>query len=165
MGKTIMAVLLAVFALLLLSCSAEPTETADAPSEGINITDENYCETVNLIHTDYEEYLGKTVTLEGVYSVYYDESNGNTYNYIFRSGPGCCAYDGDVCGFEFVYDGELPNEGDWIEVSGVIDAHEEENGGELLLYLNIRAESVVSQGKAEDGAVKIDHPQKEKSAE
>ncbi len=155
-----MLLLLALAAFV--SCSSAPNGNESETVCDIHITDDIYCESVNLIHTEYEEYLGKTVKLEGVYGVYYDESNGNTYNYVFRRGPGCCDYDGDVCGFEFVFDGEMPEQGDWIEVFGVLDAHEEEHEGELLLYLNIRAHSVISYGEAEDGVVSIDHPQQEK---
>ncbi len=163
MKKVITAFLLALMLFAVVSCSSPSGDDTPEQSSEIHITDDIYCETINHIHINYEEYLGQTVRLEGVYSIYHDESNGNTYNYVFRSGPGCCAYDGAVCGFEFVYDDALPEEGDWIEVTGVLDAHEEEYEGELLLYLNIRAQSVVSYGQAQEGAVNIDHPQKEES--
>jgi uncharacterized membrane protein YcgQ (UPF0703/DUF1980 family) len=153
--KRILAVLAAM---LLLFCMSACNTSENQIESDIIITDDIYCETVNDIYTNYKEYIGKTIELDGVFGYYYEDEI--RYNYIFRHGPGCCDYDGDVCGFEFEWDGEQPNEGDWISIAGVLELHEEEHDAEILEFISLNVTSLETHGEAEEDDITIDHPQK-----
>lgn len=106
--------------------------------EIIDITEKMYVTYINDIYVNKEDYLGKTVKIEGMFKGAYYDKTDTTYYYVYRVGPGCCGNDGSMCGFEFTYDGEMPKDNDWIKVIGVLDSYEED-GAE---YLTIRATSV-----------------------
>jgi uncharacterized membrane protein YcgQ (UPF0703/DUF1980 family) len=54
-----------------------------------------------------------------------------------------------MCGFEFSWEGEMPKDNDWIEVTGTLDEYEEDG----LSYLILRAKSVKEM--AERGAENV----------
>lgn len=127
--KKIISILIILMSIYLVGCN-DSTETR------IDITEEMYLNWVNEIYTNSDEYIGKTVKIEGMYSSYFSESENITYNIVYRIGPGCCGNDGDMCGFEFEYEGKsLPKEKDWIEVEGTLDYYNV-NGYEYLTIKN-----------------------------
>jgi len=112
--------------------------TSGIPDDVINITEKMYVTYINEIYTNTSDYIGKTIKIEGMFDAYLDESNGTTYYYVYRTGPGCCGNDGAMCGFEFTYNGKMPNEKDWIEVIGKLRQYTE-NGNS---YLTLDAQSL-----------------------
>ncbi|MGL5315160.1 MAG: TIGR03943 family putative permease subunit [Peptostreptococcaceae bacterium] len=90
----------------------------------INITEDMYLTWVNEIYVNTDDYIGKKIKIEGMYSSYFIEEEDTTYNLVYRVGPGCCGDDGDMCGFEFESDEALPNENEWIEVEGTLGYYE-----------------------------------------
>jgi putative membrane protein len=133
----------ALLALLLTACSAAP---AAGDGEVIDITEKMYVTYINEIYTNTEDYIGKTIKIEGMFAAQFIEETGNTYYYVYRTGPGCCGNDGSMCGFEFTYGGPMPAENDWIEVVGKLRTYTE---GEYT-YLTLDAETVTV--KSERGA-------------
>ncbi len=117
-----------------------------AAGAAIELTENMYVTYINEIYTNYEDYIGRTIKLEGMFTSEYYEPSDTTYEYVYRVGPGCCGNDGSMCGFEFTWDGDMPSDNDWIEVTGVLDKYDLEG----QTYLTLRAQSV--NVKAERGA-------------
>ena len=51
------------------------------------------------------------------------------------SAPGCCGDDGEA-GFEVRWEGEYPEQNDWVEAVGILEAYEEEGYQYLRLALS-----------------------------
>ncbi len=115
--------------------TAEPRAYTEDEIE-VDITEDKYVSYVNDIYVYTEDYLGKMIRIEGIYLG--ETFEGKNYQYIYRRGPGCCDTDGEMCGFEFTYNGELPKNGDWIEVVGTLRQYLDGN----LAYLTLDAVSV-----------------------
>jgi putative membrane protein len=147
------------------TAQAEAPRTTDAPlasadalgasakaapdSDVVELTEDMYVTYINEIYTNAEDYLGRTIRLQGMFASAYDEASDSTYTYVYRVGPGCCGNDGSMCGFEFSWDGEMPKTDDWIEVTGTLDEYEQDG----LTYLTLRAKTV--EEKAERGAENV----------
>ena len=69
--------------------------------------------------------------------MYEAEELAEKYYSVIRYGPGCCGTDGNA-GFEVKWDGEYPNQNDWVEVMGILEEYEE-NG---YHYLRIAIDSL-----------------------
>ncbi|MDR1569403.1 MAG: hypothetical protein LBS72_02805 [Oscillospiraceae bacterium] len=119
---------LAIVCLLFLAgCSANsaPTDSvssggsAKTVSEVLEITEKLFIAQCNDIYINQNDFIGKTVRIEGMYDEYSDV-DGNLYRAVVRNGPGCCGNDG-VAGFEFTTNAAIDcNLSDWISVEGVI---------------------------------------------
>ena len=158
MRKLSYAALAAALMLLLAGCSVErsggaaPDESALAASQGsarttsaqavggdvVELTEKMYVTYLNEIYANTQDYLGRTIRLQGMFTAIFYEPTDTTYYYVYRIGPGCCGNDGSMAGFEFTWDGEMPNENDWIEVTGVLGEYEIDG----LSYLTLNASSV-----------------------
>ncbi|MEI0517606.1 hypothetical protein R4K54_09950 [Brachyspira murdochii] len=92
----------------------------------IEIKERMFINQCNDVYLNPDDYRGKLIKLEGIYDGFTDEETGEKLNFVFRYGPGCCGYDG-VAGFEFNYNGTIPNPQDWIEVVGVVEILEIDN--------------------------------------
>ena len=75
-----------------------------------------------------ENYLGKTVKMQGIYTHYHDDTTDKDYFACFiQDAAACCSQ-----GIEFelsddyVYPDDYPEEGDIVTVSGVFDLYEED---------------------------------------
>ncbi len=71
-----------------------------------------------------EEYIGKTVKMDGMYSFFYDSESGNSYYAcIISDATACCAQ-----GIEFkLLDEQYPPEDtEYVAVKGVFDLYEED---------------------------------------
>jgi putative membrane protein len=124
------------------------TQKADSGDEIIDITEKMYVLYINEIYINAEDYIGKTIRVEGMYTSEYYEPTDTTYYYVYRVGPGCCGNDGSMCGFEFSWDGaDTLTENDWIEVVGVLDSYEEE--GKSFLTLRAQTVTVMDERGAE----------------
>ena len=86
----------------------------------IEIKERMFINQCNDIYLNPNDYRGKLIKLEGIYDGFIDDETGEKLNFVFRYGPGCCGYDG-VAGFEFNYNGNIPNPQDWIEIVGVVE--------------------------------------------
>ncbi len=126
--------------------TAEPRQYSEDEID-IDITEKLYVSFINNIYVNAENYIGDMIRIEGMYLG--ETYEGNQYYYVYRKGPGCCGNDGNMCGFEFTYNGDMPEDGDWIEVVGTLRQYME---GQLA-YLTLDAISVTV--KEERGAEEV----------
>lgn len=135
-NKKLLATSLAVM-LLLTGCAAEDDwRTADV----IEIKEKMFIAQTNYIYLNADDYLGKTIKYEGIYSPVrlFDGSN-REFIYVVRFGPGCCPGIDETAGFEVCYTGEIQaTDGDWVEVEGVLETYQE-NG---LNFLRLNLDSI-----------------------
>ena len=110
----------------------------------IEIKERMFITQTNDIYLNSDEYLGKTIKLEGMFSIFkYGEK---TILSVFRHSPGCCGSDG-VVGFNVIWDGEYPNNNDWVEAVGVLE-YVEVNGLQSF-RLNLSSLTVLPNRGAE----------------
>ncbi|MDO5294197.1 MAG: hypothetical protein Q4F05_15770 [bacterium] len=124
-----------------------PVELPEADGDVIEINEKMYVTWVNEIYINPKSYLGKTIHIEGMYKPIKNETNNDTYHYVYRNGPGCCGTDG-MCGFEILYNGTMPVENDWIDVVGVLE--EIVDDGETYLALNVSSLTVKTERGSEN---------------
>ncbi|MBQ7433531.1 MAG: hypothetical protein IJV50_08780 [Lachnospiraceae bacterium] len=86
-----------------------------------------YAEVYNMMMTP-EDYVGKTINMDGVFSTYYDQNEDQYYHAcVIQDATACCAQ-----GIEFVLKGNpqfpegYPEQGDLITVSGIFELYEED---------------------------------------
>jgi len=108
----------------------------------VEITEKLFIARTNDIYINTEDYLGKTIKYEGIFMSDYWEDTDTTYRYVIRYGPGCCGYDSNA-GFEVVWDGDYPEENDWVEAVGVLEIYEED--GDEYLQLQLTALTVLDE--------------------
>ena len=89
-------------------------------SSVLEIKDKVFIAQTTDIMLNASSYEGKTVKVEGMYFGYFDDYDNRDYHYVQRRSPGCCGNDGLV-GFEFIYDGDMPELDDWIEAIGQVE--------------------------------------------
>lgn len=155
--KQLLSALLACV-LLLAGCGKETdsgAETSALPAEHnasvsapegdyLEITERLFIAQTNDIYLNPENYFDKTIRYEGLFKSA-DWGEGDIHRFVLRYGPGCCGYDGEA-GFEIAWDGELPNEDDWVEVIGQVEFYKYNDWD----YLRVNATSVTV--KEERGA-------------
>ena len=119
------------------------TEKVEADTNNIiEITDNYFIESTNDVYLNLDDYIGKTIKLEGlVYS--YQDKNGDTCYAVVRNTPGCCGNDG-LAGLDIRYDEEYPELDTWVEVIGVV-------GTDTMYGQTIPALQVVSITEKEKG--------------
>lgn len=106
-------------------------------SEVIEIKEKMFIAQTNDIYFNPEDYLGKTIKYEGIFNMYdYPGTNELLYS-VIRYGPGCCGIDLNA-GFEIVPGKEVPNNEDWVEVTGVLHEYEFEG----VKYLRLEETSL-----------------------
>ncbi len=132
-------------ALVILLCVTSCTKKGN--TEIIEIGDKFFITQVNDIYLNADDYLGKTIKLEGVFK----QSTGEEpYCFVIRYGPGCCGNDGLV-GFEVAWDKEkdqtYPADDSWVEAEGVLKSYEEE--GYQLSYIDLTSLNVLAKRGAE----------------
>lgn len=95
------------------------TEKAKADTSNmVEITDNFFIEQTNDLYINLNDYIGKTIKIEGlIYS--YEDSNGDICYAVVRNTPGCCGNDG-LAGLDIRYDEDYPEEDTWVEVIGVV---------------------------------------------
>ncbi|MDR0568607.1 MAG: hypothetical protein LBG87_05315 [Spirochaetaceae bacterium] len=115
--------------------------TAKKANEGniIEIREKMFIAQTNEIYLNPEEYLGKTLKLEGIFQTQKDYTlNGNPYYFVIRNGPGCCPGIDSSAGFEVLWENPAepyPNPNDWVEAVGVLSQYEEDGYPYLCLSL------------------------------
>lgn len=108
----------------------------------LEIKDSFFIEQTNDMYYNLNDYLGKTVKIEGFVSNYTD-NNGDICYGVIRNTPGCCGADG-MAGLDIRYDGEYPELKTWVEVIGVI-------GKDISYDAEIPAIQVTSIREKEEG--------------
>ncbi len=98
------------------------------------------------IYYNFEGYEDTTVVVQGMYTMLCDEEGAPFASAVYRRGPGCCGNDG-WGGFLLKYDGELPKENDWIEVTGTPELVAD--GDFQDLYLKVTKLEVLEERGAE----------------
>ncbi|GMO46679.1 MAG: hypothetical protein Ta2G_01930 [Termitinemataceae bacterium] len=108
----------------------------------IEIREKMFLSQVNDVYLNLQDYLGKTIKLEGLFKT------EKPYCFVLRYGPGCCGSDGNV-GFEISWDNQesenksYPNEDDWVEAVGVLRSQEE--NGAVYPYLALKELNVLDK--------------------
>ena len=89
------------------------------------------------MYLNQDDYLGKTIKFEGMFTKYYWDETDMTYYLVYRQSPGCCGADG-LAGFEVVWPDEhaYPEENDWCEVVGTLETYDENDGTFLHVVLD-----------------------------
>ena len=117
-----LTVLLLAAILLLSGCSAQNGGSGDsaassAQSSGgqaqgaqeiavdVDITEKMFVAQINDIYLNPQNYLGKTIRLEGMFKSTANLSTGDSYR--------------------FVYDGNYPEDNAWVRATGVLEEYEE----------------------------------------
>lgn len=120
------------------------TDILESSNGVIEIREKMFVAQTNDVYINYEDYLGKTFSYEGIFTA--PEYDGRVLYQVIRYGPGCCGYDANA-GFEVSWDGGYPDEDDWVKVIGVLDLYEED--GFEYLVLNLSSIEVLDKRGAE----------------
>lgn len=89
-------------------------------SNMIEITDNFFIQQTNDVYLNLNDYIGKTIKIEGlIYS--YQDTNGDICYAVVRNTPGCCGSDG-LAGLDIRYNEDYPEEDTWVEVIGVVSS-------------------------------------------
>jgi hypothetical protein len=105
----------------------------------IEIKEKMFIAQTNDIYLNSEDYLGKTIKLEGLFKI--ENFSERPFCYVLRYGPGCCGYDGSA-GFEVMWDNtytlkpDYPKEDDWVEAIGTLKTYEEDRNQGLYIALS-----------------------------
>ncbi|MGI6746227.1 MAG: hypothetical protein ACOX45_08870 [Acutalibacteraceae bacterium] len=113
---------------------SKPLETGDSDKEIINITEKLYVSWINEIYTSTDQYLGRTIKIEGMFA-----KEVSTPKNILLCFTGWVPVAAETTGLCVVL--SLPQavnirrENDWIEVVGTLEVYEE-NGNKFLTLSN-----------------------------
>jgi len=121
-----------------------------SPNKGIiEIKEKMFNAQVNDVYLNREDYLGKTLKLEGIFIT--EQYERKSYRYVIRYGPGCCGFDANV-GFEVRWANEKTNPypayNSWVEATGVLKTYEEDGYSDYL-YLDLVSLNVLSKRGSE----------------
>jgi uncharacterized membrane protein YcgQ (UPF0703/DUF1980 family) len=98
--------------------------------EVIEIKEKMFLAQTNDIYLNTEDYLGKTIKLEGLFKMERYGEREEPYCFVLRYGPGCCGSDGNA-GFEVAWDGnaaeEYPGQDDWVAATGTLKTYIEDD--------------------------------------
>jgi zinc transport system permease protein len=102
----------------------------------VEIKEKMFIAQTNDVYLNPDEYLGKTIKLEGLFKSDEYPGGGQEYHFVLRYGPGCCGNDGSA-GFEVAWEAQTawPENDAWVEAVGVLDSYEED--GYPYLYLSL----------------------------
>lgn len=126
----------------------------------VEIKEKMFIAQTNDVYLNPEDYMGKTIKLEGLFKSYESTDYGASYCFVIRYGPGCCGNDGSA-GFEVAWDTSLdqsqdgesapespyPEEDAWVEAEGVLKSYDED--GFPYLYLALSSLTVKEERGAE----------------
>jgi hypothetical protein len=136
-----------------LPSSAEPEPARPAVNNGdevIEIKEKMFIAQTNDVYLNAEDYLGKTIKLEGIFVATQYEGRKDPYCFVIRYGPGCCGNDGNA-GFEVIWntqqEKDYPGADAWVEAIGTLKTYEED--GYPYLYLALTSLNVLDKRGAE----------------
>nr|AGS52762.1 ABC-type transporter, integral membrane subunit [uncultured bacterium contig00091] len=134
------AVAAAAVVLVVLSVPVSCKDSGDI----IQIRERYFTEQVNNVYLNPDEFMGKTIKLEGIFKMEVNEYWPDPYYLVYRNGPGCCGVDG-VVGFEVSWDNnskrQYPKDNSWVEAVGIVSKYGEDEGFQFL-YLDLRSLTV-----------------------
>lgn len=122
------------YAFFTLDTRASAAIKENSKDKVVKINERLFIAQTNDIYMNAEDYLGKTISYEGIYKTVNNEDSGEILHFVIRYGPGCCAYDAEA-GFEVVWDKEWPQDDDWCEVTGVLEQYKADGQPFLRLAL------------------------------
>ena len=139
----IAAAVIAVTAFFLIIYNKRESPVSE--KEVIEIKEKMFISQVNDVYLNPEDYLGKTIKLEGLFKI--EQGYDKSYCFVLRYGPGCCGYDGNV-GFEVSWNKDkekpYPGEDSWVEATGELKTYEEDGYAEFL-YLDLVSLNVLDK--------------------
>jgi uncharacterized membrane protein YcgQ (UPF0703/DUF1980 family) len=123
----------------------------------IEIKEKMFIAQTNEIYLNLEDYIGKTIRLEGLFKTEQYREDADPYCFVIRYGPGCCGNDGNA-GFEVawappsgssltVLTPPYPSEDDWVEAVGTLSSYEED--GYPYPYIQLKSLTVKGERGAE----------------
>ena len=116
----------------------------------VEITENLFLAQLNEVYLNQDDYIGKKIKYEGMFTQYSWEETGMTYYLVYRNSPGCCGTDGQA-GFEVVRpegsDMTYPAENDWCEVVGTLATYDE--NGQSYLHIVLDSLTVLDARGAE----------------
>jgi uncharacterized membrane protein YcgQ (UPF0703/DUF1980 family) len=115
----------------------------------VEIKEKMFIAQTNDVYLNPDDYLGKTIKLEGLFKSENYTQGGKTYCFVIRYGPGCCGYDGSA-GFEVAWEGSgrsYPKQDAWVEAVGVLKQYKE--NGIPYLYLSLSSLNTLDKRGAE----------------
>jgi uncharacterized membrane protein YcgQ (UPF0703/DUF1980 family) len=151
--KNILFIAVAILAINVLLCTISCTKTKEnneSDKDILVINEKMFIAQVNDVYLNTEDYLGKTIKLEGIFKSeqYYEDVE--PYCFVIRYGPGCCGSDGNA-GFEVKWNNgraqTYPNAESWVEATGVLKTYTEDDY--QYLYLDLSSLDVLSKRGAE----------------
>ncbi len=105
-----------------------PADSADGVDVDLTVLSSTmvYSEVYNMMASP-EQYIGKTVKMDGLFAYYHDESTGNYYfACIIQDATACCAQGIEfVLTEDYVYPDDYPEVDEEICVVGVFDTYQE----------------------------------------
>ena len=137
----ILAITAAVFT---ISCN-KATETGVSDKKDVAITEKMFITQVNDVYLNADEYLGKTIKLEGIFKSEHYKDQAEPFCFVVRYGlGGCCGVDANV-GFAVKWNKEnkqpYPAAESWVEAAGELKREKEGN----YLYLDLVSLSVLDE--------------------
>jgi uncharacterized membrane protein YcgQ (UPF0703/DUF1980 family) len=105
-----------------------------ASKDVLEIKEKMFIAQTNDIYFNAEDYIGKTIKYQGIFSIFEVPETGVTYYSVIRYGPGCCGIDANA-GFEVIWNKDYPKQDDWVEAVGVLEEYEEDGNKYLRLAL------------------------------
>lgn len=125
----------------------EIIDAAAIEGDVIEISENVFITQINDIYMNIEDYEDNIIVVEGMYALFGSYTQADTYPGVYRLGPGCCGNDG-WGGFMLKYDGELPEENDWIKVTGT-PILETTDDGLVNLFLDVISLEIMQERGAE----------------
>jgi uncharacterized membrane protein YcgQ (UPF0703/DUF1980 family) len=145
----VVTVLALTVLLFTISCT-KAKENRVSDDDILEITEKMFIAQVNDVYLNSEDYLGKTIKLEGIFKCEQFYGDDESYCFVIRYGPGCCGTDGNA-GFEVKWDKErlqpYPAVESWVEATGTLKMEEEDDY--QYLYLDLSSLAVLSKRGAE----------------
>jgi uncharacterized membrane protein YcgQ (UPF0703/DUF1980 family) len=145
----------AIFMLVLIvlffaaACAKERGNKA-SDNDIVEIKEKMFISQVNDVYMNSEDYLGKTIKLEGIFlSEQYDDEP-EPYCFVIRYGPGCCGTDlnaGFVVKWDESHVKPYPAIDSWVEATGTLKTAE--YGDYEYLYLDLSSLAVLNKRGAE----------------
>jgi zinc transport system permease protein len=131
--------------------SAPEAGKEETPGQIVEIKEKMFIAQTNDVYLNAEDYMGKTIKLEGLFKREQYLGEDAVYCFVLRYGPGCCGNDGNA-GFEVAWDrpdgeAEYPAVDEWVEAVGTLKSYEED--GYPYLYLSLSSLKILDERGAE----------------
>ncbi|MDR0320660.1 MAG: hypothetical protein LBI28_04085 [Treponema sp.] len=136
--------------LFILAIAAFTGGCAKVNKDIVEIKEKMFISQVNDVYLNFEDYLGRTIKLEGIFKSEQFYNDVEPYRFVIRYGPGCCGTDGNA-GFEVKWnkdrEQQYPAAESWVEATGILKI--DKDGSAQYLYLDLSSLDVLSKRGAE----------------